>query len=92
MTDDVPSTELDISLLTDTERRVLEAFADGKTRRETARSLRLAPSTIGHALTAATEKLGVESPGKAAIRYEHAKRNIDLHQAGSLNADAFFVS
>ena len=62
----------DLILLTRTERRVLDAFANGETRAEIAAALHLSPSTIGHVLTSAKEKLGASSPPVAAVRYQYA--------------------
>lgn len=64
----------DIAALTCTERSVLEAFGDGFTRSEMATILSVSPRTVGHALTAAKEKLGARSLAEAAVQYRLAAR------------------
>ena len=62
-----------VSGLSNTEARVLDAFAEGQTRPEIADSLQLSPRTIGRALTTAKEKLGARSPAEAAFFYERGR-------------------
>jgi DNA-binding NarL/FixJ family response regulator len=59
----------DVGVLTTTEKRVLEAFSDGRTRAEIAKIVGLSPRTVGHVLTVAKEKLGARSLAEAAVRY-----------------------
>jgi len=69
-----PSSD-DLGFMTTTERRVLGAFADGKTRSEIASCLRLSVRTVGHALTSAKEQLGARSLAEAALRFRLALRD-----------------
>jgi DNA-binding CsgD family transcriptional regulator len=63
-----------ISVLTQTERRVMEFFAEGYTRDEIASSLGLSPRTIGTSLTVAKEKLYARTLAHAAVRYRSLNR------------------
>jgi|GEM_PF-6610134 len=59
----------DLSSLSVTERRVIDAIASGKGRREAALSLHLSVHTVGHSLTSAKEKLFARTVAEAAAVY-----------------------
>jgi DNA-binding CsgD family transcriptional regulator len=56
-----------VASLSATEENVLRAFASGFSREEIASRLNLSSRTVGHALTAAKEKLGARSLAHAAV-------------------------
>ena len=59
----------DITTLSATEENVLQAYASGFSRDEIAALLHLSSRTVGHALTAAKEKLGARSLVHAAVMF-----------------------
>jgi DNA-binding NarL/FixJ family response regulator len=60
----------DVAFLTKTERSVLDAYANGLTRKEIALALHLSVRTVGHALTSAKERLGSRSLAQAAVTFD----------------------
>ena len=67
-----------VKQLTATERQVLSAFASGLNRYEIAESLNISQRTVGHALTAAKEKLCARSLARAAVLLSAAQPRFDL--------------
>ena len=65
----VASLKSDVATLSATEVSVLQAFASGFSRDEIAALLHLSSRTVGHALTAAKEKLGARSLVHAAVMF-----------------------
>jgi DNA-binding NarL/FixJ family response regulator len=60
--------------LSEQERRVIAAVADGKTDKEIAAALGLQPKTVRNYLGRAFEKLGVNSRTQAAVLFDRHRR------------------